>query len=86
VHNVVAQPGAARRPDGDAIQFDVSDDAANPVFGTLCDMGLDRAGVICVDRVDAVLTGEPSLGGDHGALRRETAPVWEMVDAVIRAA
>jgi len=85
VQNVVVQAGAARRPDGDAVQFDVSDEAANPVLGALRDIGLDRTGVICVDRVGAALTDRALQGADHGALRRETAPVWEMVDAVIRA-
>jgi uncharacterized hydrophobic protein (TIGR00271 family) len=83
VHNVVVQAGA-RRPDGDAVQFDVRDEAANPVLGALRDMGLDRSGVICVERVDAALTGQPPVAADRGALRRETAPVWEMVEAVIR--
>jgi uncharacterized hydrophobic protein (TIGR00271 family) len=85
VHNVVVQAGAARHPEGDAVQFDLNDEAANPVLGALRDMGLDRTGVICVDRVDAALTVQPSVDRDRGALRRETAPVWEMVDAVIRA-
>jgi hypothetical protein len=31
--------------------------------------------VICVDRVDAALTGQPVPAGDHGALRQEIAPV-----------
>ena len=85
VQNVVTQPGAGRRPDGDAVQFDVHDETANPVLEALRDLGLDRAGVICVERVDAALTSQPATGGDHGALRRETAPVWEMVEAIIRA-
>jgi uncharacterized hydrophobic protein (TIGR00271 family) len=85
VHSVVIQAGAALRPDGDAVQFDVGEEAANPVLAALRDMGLDRTGGICVERVDAVLTNGATRGGDHGALRRETAPVWEMVDAVIRA-
>ncbi len=85
VHNVVIQAGAARRPDGDAVQFDVGDETANPVLAALRDMGLDRAGGICVERVDAALTDRALHDGNHGALRRETAPVWEMVDAVIRA-
>ena len=84
VQNVVVQAGGARRPDGDAVQFDVRDEAANPVLGVLRDLGLDRSGVICVERVDAALTGQPPLAADRGALRRETAPVWEMVEAVIR--
>ena len=84
VQNVVVQAGGARRPDGDAVQFDVRDEACNPVLGVLRDLGLDRSGVICVERVDAALTGQPPVAADRGALRRETAPVWEMVEAVIR--
>ncbi len=83
VQNVVVQAGAARRPPGDAVQFDVRDAAANPVFKALRELGLDRDGVICVERVDATLTGQRLQAADHGALRRETAPVWEMVEAVI---
>ena len=60
------------------------DEAANPVLEALRDLGLDRSGVICVERVDAALTGQRSVTADRGALRRETAPVWEMVEAVIR--
>lgn len=82
VQNVVVQAGA-RRPDGDAAHFDVRDEAANPVRGALRDLGLDRSGVICMERVDAALTGQPQVTADHGALRRETAPVWEMVKAII---
>jgi len=33
--------------------------------------------------VDATLTSPASRVADHGALRREKAPVWEMVEAVI---
>jgi uncharacterized hydrophobic protein (TIGR00271 family) len=85
VQNVVVRAGAARRPPGDAIQFDVRNAAANPVFKALRDLGLDRDGaVICVERVDATLTGPESPASGHGALRQETAPVWEMVEAVIR--
>jgi hypothetical protein len=84
VQNVVVQAGGARRPDGDAVQFDVRDEAANPVLGRLRDLGLDRSGVIRVERVDAALTGQPPVAADRGALRRESAPVWEMVGAVIR--
>jgi hypothetical protein len=84
VQNVVVRAGAAHRPAGDAVQFDVRDAAANPVLQTLRDFGLGRDGAICVERVDAALTGQASLARDHGALRQETAPVWEMVEAVIR--
>ena len=83
VQNVLVRAGAARRPDGDAVEFDVQDGAANPVFAGLRELGLDRTGVICVDRVDAALTVQPAPAGDHGALRQEIAPVWEMVEATI---
>jgi uncharacterized hydrophobic protein (TIGR00271 family) len=84
VQNVVVQAGAARRPDGDAVQFDVRDGTANPVFKALRELGLDHDRVICVERVDATLTGPAVPAADRGVLRNETAPIWEMVDAVIR--
>ena len=40
--------------------------------------------MICVERVDAALTGQAVPAGEHGALRQEIAPVWEMVEAAIR--
>jgi hypothetical protein len=84
VQNLVVSAAAARRPDGDAVQFDVRDGTANPVFNALRELGLDRDRVICVERVDATLTGQAVPAADRGVLRQETAPIWEMVDAVIR--
>lgn len=84
VQNLVVQPGAATRPDGDAVQFDVHDEAANPVLADLRGLGLDRAGAICVERVDATLT-DHALPTGHGVLVAERAPLWEMVEATIRA-
>jgi uncharacterized hydrophobic protein (TIGR00271 family) len=83
VQNLVIHAGAATRPDGDAVEFDVRDEAANPIFRDLRELGLDRAGAICVERVDAALTGR-GLAARHGALVRERVPVWEMVEATIR--
>jgi Domain of unknown function (DUF389) len=83
VHNVVVHRGAARRPDGDAVQFDVRQGAANPVFQALRDFDLDRGGPITVQQVDAALLPHGASAADHGALHREQAPVWEMVEAVI---
>jgi uncharacterized hydrophobic protein (TIGR00271 family) len=84
VQNMVTRAGAARRPTGDAVEFDVRDGAANPVFAALRELGLDQAGVICVERVDATLTRQPRPDEGRGALRPEIAPVWEMVEAGIR--
>ena len=85
VSNLVVQAAAARRPAGDFVQFDVRDDAANPVFTALRDLRLDHTGVIAVERVDAALTDLPVPAHRRGALRRDTAPVWEMVQAIIGA-
>jgi len=83
ISNLIVQRAAARRPDGDAVQFDVRDDAANPVFAALRDLGLDRSGVIAVEQVAAALTDRARPGRSRGAIRRDSAPVWAMVDAVI---
>jgi uncharacterized hydrophobic protein (TIGR00271 family) len=85
VQNLVVLREAAHRPEGDAIHFDLSEGAANPVFRELRDLGLARQGSISIQRVNATLTtrtGGPAP--EAGALRRETAPVWEMVEAIIR--
>jgi uncharacterized hydrophobic protein (TIGR00271 family) len=85
VRNLVVLREAARRPEGDAVHFDLSDGAANPVFRELRALGLARQGSIAVERVDATLTTRTEgAAPDTGVLRRETAPVWEMVEAVIR--
>ena len=83
VQNLVVLREAVRRPQGDAVHFDLSDGAANPVLRELRELGLARHGSISVELVDATLTAVGSVG-KTGALRRETAPVWEMVEATIR--
>jgi hypothetical protein len=85
VQNLVVLREAVRRPQGDAVHFDLSDGAANPVLRELRELGLARHGSISVERVDATLTAAGPVG-KTGALRRETAPVWEMVEATIRGA
>jgi uncharacterized hydrophobic protein (TIGR00271 family) len=83
VRNLVVLAGA-RRPDGDVVQFDVRDGAANPVFETLRGQGLDRDGLISVERVDAVLDQDTVTPTRTRYLTPEVAPVWEMVEATIR--
>jgi uncharacterized hydrophobic protein (TIGR00271 family) len=84
VQNLVVLANGARRPDGDAVVFDVRDGAANPVFRALRELGLDREGLIAVHRVDATLDHGPVPAKRTGYLMPETAPVWEMVEATIR--
>jgi len=84
VQNLVVLASTARRPEGDAVVFDVRDGAANPVFATLRELDLDREGVIAVHRVDATLDHSASPAKRSGYLAPEVAPVWEMVEATIR--
>ena len=85
VRSVVVLREAAYRPEGDAVHFELSDGAANPVFRELRALGLARQGSISVERVDATLTARTDRPAkEAGPLRRETAPVWEMVEAIIR--
>jgi uncharacterized hydrophobic protein (TIGR00271 family) len=84
VQNLVVLPGGARRPEGDAVQFDVRDGAANPVFRALHDLGLASDGRTAVHRVDAALGGGTAPARRSSYLAPETAPVWELVEATIR--
>ena len=54
-----------------------------PRVRELRELGLARHGSISVERVDATLTPVAPVA-KTGLFRRETAPVWEMVEAVIR--
>jgi uncharacterized hydrophobic protein (TIGR00271 family) len=83
VQNVVFQPGLAHRPDGDAVQFDVRRGAANSVFRLLRALGVDRRGSIIVEPVEALAA--PRGPRDASGYFRESAPVWELVEARIRA-
>ena len=85
VQNLVVLKGAARRPDGDAVQFDVLNHSANPVLRELRALDLDGAGSITVGEVDVALSGPPSPAAERRYARRERVPVWEMVEAAIRA-
>ncbi len=85
VRNVVVFRGLARRPDGDAIEFDVRQGAANAVFRLLRGLHLDRPGAVTAAVTEAVLAGPPRTSGEIGSPRREITPVWELVEATIRA-
>jgi uncharacterized hydrophobic protein (TIGR00271 family) len=84
VSNLVVLEGAAQRPDGDAVFFDLDHGAANPAFRALRGLGLDRDGAITVEQVDASLTAAAPRAGRIGSPASEAAPVWEMVEATIR--
>jgi uncharacterized hydrophobic protein (TIGR00271 family) len=83
VANLVVLPGTARRPDGDAVQFDVQSQSANSVFRRLEAFGLD-GGAVGVRQVDATLGQETAPASKHFFVQRDVAPVWDIVEAKIR--
>jgi uncharacterized hydrophobic protein (TIGR00271 family) len=83
VANLVVLPGMARRPDGDAVQFDVQSQSANSVFRRLEAFGLD-GGAVGIRQVDATLGQETTPASKHFFVQRDVAPVWDIVEAKIR--
>ena len=89
VSNLVVLPGAARRPDGDAVQFDVRSESANSVFRELKAWqagpnGAGHSGVVSIEHVDAALGEEPAPAPKHFIVQRDIAPAWDVVEARIR--
>jgi uncharacterized hydrophobic protein (TIGR00271 family) len=66
------------------VQFDLRQGSANAVFERLRGLGLDAEAPISVVQVDATLTARRESRGS-GPLQQERAPVWELVEASIRA-
>lgn len=83
VLNLTVLRAAARSPDGDALHFDVLTRSADLVIRQLRALGLDS---IMVESVDAAIhaAAEPRPRG--GLVHRAIAPVWDVVEARIRAA
>jgi uncharacterized hydrophobic protein (TIGR00271 family) len=84
VSNVVVLAGSARRPDGDAVQFDVLARSADSVLRQLETFADDRRGSITVDSVDAAIGGPATPPPRHRLVQRDLAPVWDVVEAKIR--
>ena len=83
VRNLVVMRGAARHPDGDAVQFDLLTRFANPVLRELRAQ-VQEHGSVVIQNVDAAING-PGDPGDHSGQRYgEVPPVWEMVESKIR--
>ncbi len=99
IANLVVVRGAARRPDGDAVQFDLATRFANQVLaGVRAELG-DHGSVV-IENVNGAASGPDDQEGSpdpKGTAAREVsqagrrqrdgevAPVWEMVEASIRA-
>jgi uncharacterized hydrophobic protein (TIGR00271 family) len=85
VSNLLVLSGAARGPASDAIQFDVRPGSANSVFRHLQALQDEHGGTVAVDYVDATLGEEVPPAAEHFLVQRDVAPVWEVVEARIRA-
>jgi uncharacterized hydrophobic protein (TIGR00271 family) len=84
VSNVVVLTGSARRPDGDAVQFDVLARSADSVLRRLETFAGDRRGSITVDSVDAAIGEQIIPPPRYRLVQRDIAPVWDVVEAKIR--
>jgi uncharacterized hydrophobic protein (TIGR00271 family) len=80
IRNLVVLPGAARRPAGDAVQFDLLTQFANPVLRELRALPFGERGSVVVEEMD-VADADPGGKAHYG----EVAPVWEIVESKIRA-
>jgi len=83
--NVSVLSGSARFPDGDMIECDLVPEVANEVIHQLRDLGPRQRGPITVNRSDTAIVRThremiKPMVSDH-----EIEPVWEVVDATIRA-
>jgi uncharacterized hydrophobic protein (TIGR00271 family) len=85
IRNLIVLPGAARHPDGDAVQFDLLDRFANRVLqGLRAQLGSD--GSIAIENVDVSITATPAQETPAGRPRfDDVPPVWDIVEAKIRA-
>lgn len=84
IHNVVRLPGAARRPDGDLVQFDVPNEMANSVITGLRSMGIEHVGSITVDRIDMSLSDIAMIAEAEAPGDPHDAVIWEEVEARLR--
>ncbi|MGO8730734.1 MAG: hypothetical protein ACLQK8_29355 [Streptosporangiaceae bacterium] len=84
VSNLVVLTGSARRPDGDAVHFDVLDRSANSVLGQVQALQGDHHSSIFIESVDAAIGEELGPVTKQGLVQRDVAPVWDLVEAKIR--
>ena len=85
VLNLVVLPGRARNPDGDAIECDVMSGSANTVLPNLRRLQVDRRGSIVIEPVELAISGRVADIETRQLGALANAPVWEEVEARIRA-
>ena len=85
VINLVVMRAAATGPDGDAVQFDLTNASANSVLRHLRELGVNRYSPVILETVDAALADETKPRPRDPSYHGDQAPVWELVHARIRA-
>jgi len=81
VRNLIVLPGAARQPHGDAVQFDLLDQFANQVLSDLRALIGDVSSIV-IESVDASIA---ATGASAEPRSGDVPPVWDLVEAKIRA-
>src|SRR6476619_2109373 len=84
VCDLIVLEGVARNPDGDAVQFDVINAAANGVLQDLRDRGVAERGSIVIEDVGAALSGRATAAEARAPRAMNVSPVWEQAEARIR--
>jgi uncharacterized hydrophobic protein (TIGR00271 family) len=85
VIDVVILEGAARGPDGDAVQFDVIAAEANSVLRELRRLEVDRRGSIMIDTVETPISHAGARAEGREPVGKNFSPIWEQVDSRMRA-
>ncbi|QKZ21760.1 DUF389 domain-containing protein [Streptomyces chartreusis] len=85
VFNLVVLPVRAHRPTGDTIVCDVLAGGANTVLRGLRELGLDRRGSMVIEPVEIAFSGIAAETERQQLGPLAYAPVWEEVEARIRA-
>jgi uncharacterized hydrophobic protein (TIGR00271 family) len=85
VMNLTVVEGTMHNPDGDAIQFDVLRGRANDLIARMQGLGVAQRGSIILEPVSTSLSSVASQAQRGRPRFDEYAPVWEEVDASIRA-
>lgn len=84
VVNIVVAAGAARKPTGDLVTFDVAREAANDVIGRLRARDLHRVGSITVERIDVSISDAAARAERLAPGDPSDAVIWEEVEARVR--
>ncbi|MFD4693097.1 DUF389 domain-containing protein [Streptomyces sp. NPDC058463] len=85
VFNLVVLPGLAQNPDGDAVECDILAGAANVVLRGLRELEVDHRGSIIIEPVEMAFSGAAAKAEQQQLGSLAHAPVWEGVEARIRA-